>query len=1109
MAHEPDAQRETPIRDAAVGSAALRQTAERLEGAPRGRVALGHVWGAAVPLTAGALAELTGRTVLLVTGHVEAADDAADDAEVLCGARPPVLPAWTHGPSVAATASATESAPDAWHVNDEIAGERLAVCDALASPGAAQTPDVPGMVVTSLLALLQSVPRLEELSRGRRGLCRDAELSPEDLAAWLVDGGFEPVEQVDQPGQFARRGGIVDIFAPGTVDPVRVEFFGDRIDSLRLFNLDTQRSTTTLDACDIRAVATGRQTAPDRTTSFLDYLPDDAIVCLPDPDGLRTQAAEIHHRLTQQDERAGLLDAGDLLTGLERFAHAEMHAFAAPRRADAIDLNVRSVQRFSYNTAEALDELGCLGEGVDLWVFCENEAERKRFSELLAAQAPQLGERLRMAIGHISAGFAWDAEGLVVIAHHEIFHRYARRRRVRRVAGARAGRPIEALTDLRPGDYVVHVAHGIAKFEGLRTLERDGRTQECLSLRFAGGALLHVPAGRIDLVQKYVAPRRARPTLSTLGGSAWSHRRQRVSEAAEDVAAEMLRIQAMRRASPGVRYPRTSSWQAQFAAEFLYTETADQLAAMEAIDADMAAGRPTDRLLCGDVGYGKTELAMRAAFKAVEAGRQVAVLVPTTVLAAQHARTFAERFADYPVAIDVLSRFRTGAEQRDVLERLAGGTLDVLIGTHRLLSDDVRFAELGLVVIDEEQRFGVEHKEKLKAMRASVEVLTLTATPIPRTLHMALLGLRDISSLATPPLDRRAIHTEVVHYDEGLIRTAVLREMSRDGQVFFVHNRVFDIQSFADRVRRTVPEARIGIAHGQMPGGALERTMVRFVRGELDVLVCTTIIESGLDIPAANTMIIHDADRYGLAELHQLRGRVGRYKHLAYCYLLLPERRPVRPVAAKRLKAIEEFADLGAGFHIAMRDLEIRGAGNLLGKAQSGHIAAVGYEMYCRLLGRAVRRLKGEPEPPQRVCHVDLGIDAYIPRAYVSADAQRMEIYRRLARCEDAAALEQLRADLRDAYGPPPDEFETLLDVGEVRLRASAAGIESIVLHGRDVIFTVGDFDRARAVFDGAAGSVRLPDARTVHWRPPPRYLEMPTLVTMLLRQVRRADESA
>ena len=528
---------------------------------------------------------------------------------------------------------------------------------------------------------------------------------------------------------------------------------------------------------------------------------------------------------------------------------------------------------------------------------------------------------------------------------------------------------------------------------------------------------------------------------------------------------------------------------------------------MGRIGDDMAERRPMDRLLCGDVGFGKTELAMRAAFKAVEAGKQVAVLVPTTVLADQHYRTFTERMANYPFEVEVISRFRKKAEQTQILKRLSVGRIDILIGTHRLLSNDVRFGDLGLVIIDEEQRFGVEDKGRLKSMRSMVDVLTLTATPIPRTLHMALLGLRDISSLSTPPLDRRAIHTEVCHYDDRLIRHAILRELSRKGQTFFVHNRVMDIQPLAEHIRSLVPEARIEVAHGQMPGRLLEKIMLRFIRREIDVLLCTTIIESGLDIPTANTMIIHEADRFGLAELHQLRGRIGRYKYHAYCYLLLPERRPVTAVAAKRLKTIEEFSDLGAGFQIAMRDLEIRGAGNILGREQSGHIASVGYELYCQLLEGSVRTLRGEKPPPQVDVHVELGIDCYIPRRYIPSDRQRMEIYRRMVKCVSTDEIVQLRADLEDAYGKAPQAVQTLLDVAEIRVLAAGAGINSIIRMGQDLVFGVSDAAAARGIFEGAAGSIRLPDPDTLHWRPPSQYLEMPTLLTVLLKRLRQADK--
>ncbi|MCJ7544124.1 MAG: transcription-repair coupling factor, partial [Phycisphaerae bacterium] len=666
----------------------------------------------------------------------------------------------------------------------------------------------------------------------------------------------------------------------------------------------------------------------------------------------------------------------------------------------------------------------------------------------------------------------------------------------------------DSLLDLHEGDYVVHVSHGIGRFQGLRRLTHQGRSEEYLALRFADSAILHVPAGSIHLVQKYIGSRQFRPSLSKLGGVGWARQKQRVAVAVRDLAADMLRLQARRAAAAGLSYPADSDLQRQFAEEFIYVETDDQLAAMEQITADMAAPRPMDRLLCGDVGYGKTELAMRAAFKVVEAGKQVVVLVPTTVLADQHYRTFRERMADYPVTIEMLSRFRSAPQQVQTIRRLAGGRADIVIGTHRLLSDDVRFADLGLVVIDEEQRFGVTHKEHLKGLRAEVDVLTLTATPIPRTLHMALLGLRDISALATAPMDRRAIYTEVCPPDDRLIRSAILRELNRRGQVFFVHNRVADIEALADHVRRLVGEARVAVAHGQMAEAKLEQTMLAFVGGQLDVLVCTTIIESGLDIPTANTILIHDADRLGLAELHQLRGRVGRSTHRAYCYLLLPQTRTVSPEAAKRLKAVEQFSDLGAGFQIAMRDLEIRGAGNILGREQSGHMAAVGYELYCQLLEQAVAEVRGQPAAPQRDAHVELGLDAYIPIDYVPSDRQRMEIYRRLARCTADADVAQLRADLADAYGPVPAAVETLLQQAEIRVLAAHLDIESIIRREGDLVFTVRSHVELRGLFDGAAGTVRLPDERTIHWRPPRALLEPTTLPGVLLKRLRQPRQA-
>jgi len=777
----------------------------------------------------------------------------------------------------------------------------------------------------------------------------------------------------------------------------------------------------------------------------------------------------------------------------------QLHLFALPGEAvpEVFNFGVRSLARFETKTPEALKELHRLTKERDVILYCDNEAEQQRFRELWGDQIGAWPDRLQLAVGLMHHGFDWPEGRLAVVGHHEIFHRYQQRRRLRKT---HAARPIESWLDLHPGDYVVHVVHGIARFVGLRVMRKGGsnKTEEYLTLEFAERARMHVPVTQIDLVQKYVGAGTAAPQLSKLGGTRWSRTKQRVEEAVTDLAAELLRIQAARHSQPGIAYPPDTPWQREFEESFIYTETEDQRRAADEIKRDMQKPVPMDRLLCGDVGYGKTELAMRAAFKAVEAGRQVAVLVPTTVLAEQHERTFRERFADFPCIIESLSRFKTPKQQKAVIEATRKGYVDILIGTHRLLSNDVAFKDLGLLIIDEEQRFGVEHKERLKRFRATVDVLTMSATPIPRTLHMALLGIRDICSLETPPLDRRSIITRVTRWDEELIREAIVRELNRDGQVFFVHNLVKDIQPFADRVRRLVPEARLAVAHGQMPEHELERIMLAFVRHEIDVLVCTTIIESGLDIPNCNTILIDRADRFGLSELHQLRGRVGRYKHRAYCYLFVSRGKTLTSTAARRLKAIEEFSDLGAGFRIAMRDLEIRGAGNILGPEQSGHIAAVGYEMYCQLLEAAIRRQKHEPVEVYEPVHLELEIPAHVPRDYVESDRQRMEIYRRLARCRTLAELQQLETDIRDAFGPYPEPVRAMLDLAEIRLLAQPYRIKSITQREPDLVFVVRELARVEPLLARSPGSARMADASTIHLRLDRSYFEPRTLIAVL-----------
>jgi transcription-repair coupling factor (superfamily II helicase) len=652
-------------------------------------------------------------------------------------------------------------------------------------------------------------------------------------------------------------------------------------------------------------------------------------------------------------------------------------------------------------------------------------------------------------------------------------------------------RAIDSFLDLNEDDLVVHVSHGIACYRGMSVIDKHGRTEEHLILEFRDGVRVFVPASKIDLIQKYVGGAKTEPELSKFGGTAWQRKKERVQEAVLDLAADMIELQALREAKPGIALPADSEWQAEFEAAFPYQETPDQLTTMAEIKRDMERSRPMDRLICGDVGYGKTELAIRAAFKTIDNGRQVAVLVPTTVLAEQHFRTFSERLAEYPFVVEGISRFRSGGEQKRIIERLKQGGVDVIIGTHRLVSADVQFKDLGLVIIDEEQRFGVEHKERLKRLRQTVDVLTMTATPIPRTLHQSLLGIRNISNLETPPPDRLAIETRISRFDPQLIRHALLRELNRDGQAYFVHNRVYNIHDIAEKLRSYVPEARFVVAHGQMAEHELEQAMLKFVHREADVLVATTIIESGLDIPNANTIFINQADNYGLADLHQLRGRVGRYKHRAYAYLLLDSERTVTPTAARRLKAIQEFTELGAGFKIALRDLEIRGAGNILGTQQSGHIAAVGYEMYCQLLENSVRQLKNQPLRTPLETSIDLPWRAFLPRDYVQGQRQRIEIYRRLARIRRLERLDDFRQELRDRFGPIPELAEWMLRLAHLRLLAARWQIATVHLEGpaegsagpTDVVLVYRSDRQIRRLADRSDGRLRVVDAESAYFR--------------------------
>ena len=1064
--------------------ATLMRLCERLQ-TGGGAVFATGLWGSSAPMTAALVAESTRRTVLYVTSHFDAADNAREDTELFLGRPCDMLPAWETLPGEGAAAG-------------EIGAERLRLCARLADRGSA------GVIVAPVLALMQPVPRPEALAADMLRIAVGQPLEPEPVVRWLVDRGFDRLDLVESPGDFALRGGILDIFPPGDEQPIRIELFDEQVESIRRFDTSSQRSAGDLREVAIAAMPEAVTATAADLTDFLAYLPPEAIVALDEPAEVQEMGRTLYRRLAEPDRlftvEAVLQRANEFTTlHLTRLAAAP----AAPE-ADAFRFEVASLSRFEIKAADAVTELCEQARAARVIVVCDNEAERGRLREMIVEHAGAVPDSIETHVGLLHEGFEWVPARTILVAHHEIFHRYRQRRRIRRL---HAARPLEAWTDLQPGDLVVHTLHGIARFRAMEVMKKgdSAKQEEFLTLEFADKAVLHVPTSQIDLVQKYIGAAGVRPKLSKLGGTRWSKTKERVTGAVTDLAEQLLRIQAARKTHEGTAYPADTPWQREFEDSFLYTETEDQLVVSAEVKRDLCSPRPMDRLLCGDVGYGKTEIAVRAAFKVVEYGRQVAVLVPTTVLAEQHHETFRERLADYPMSVACLSRFRSASEQGAIVAAARKGLVDIVIGTHRLLSKDVGFADLGLLIIDEEQRFGVEHKERLKGLRETVDVLTLTATPIPRTLHMSMLGIRDISSLHTPPVDRRSIATRVCAFDGSLIRNAIIREMNRDGQTFFVHNRVQSIDRIADEVRAIVPEARVLVGHGQMREGELERVMTAFMRHEAEVLVCTNIIESGIDIAAANTIFIDQADRFGLADLHQLRGRVGRSKHQAYCYLLLSLERPITSTAAKRLKAVEEFSELGAGFRIAMRDLEIRGAGNILGPEQSGHIAAVGYEMYCSLLESVIRGLKGEPDPRPTPVHLELDMTAHIPTGYIRAERSRIEVYRRMVACRAIEELEQLQRDLEDAFGPYPPEVSRLLDLAEIRVLARPWQIRSIILREPDIVFTVDSVGAVDRLFADAPGTARMPDDHTIHWRLPPRYLEPQTLPAILRKLLRGA----
>jgi transcription-repair coupling factor (superfamily II helicase) len=1042
---------------------------------------------------------------IVVAADLRAAEQLAEDAAFFAAAS-------EGGPPLRVMVF-PESIPDSRDIREAFAasGDRLTVLSALRGARLGPAPDegAPLAVFATPSSLLQPVPAIEAYAASELVLVRGTRQPFQELLGKLRDLDYDSEAVCEAPGHYAIRGGIIDVYPVTATEPYRLDFFGDEIEDIRAFDPVTQRSGARAER--ITVGASPRLRFESAKTGIADYLNPLAHLAFVEPASL-----EEEFRAFSSEESDGLqpllatcaaaFGIGELDEPSQIFEGARSETVwdtesLAEHRPEAPE-TLLARDRLEAEDAGRRDFLRRLAawrrEGFRIAVAAAKDGEEKRIREILAADPTLAGLDPLFLRGSQNEGFrcvsrpgaeltlARASRGLVFVTETEIF---GRQRPRRPPAGGRARvsvAQVDQLLDfaeLVEGDFVVHLQHGIALYRGVTKLDTAQGLREVISLEFDDGVTLHVPLQESHLISRYVGLGRTKPQLGKIGTGRWEKARRAVERATVDLAAELLRIQASREAKEGFAFPEDTDWQREFEASFPFTETPSQLRAIEETKRDMVRARPMDRLICGDVGFGKTEVALRAAFKAVQAGKQVVVLVPTTVLAQQHVNTFRERMAGYPVSIEMLSRFRTRAEQRTILGAVTTGGVDILIGTHRLLQRDVVPKDLGLVIIDEEQRFGVKHKEVFKAMRATVDVLSLSATPIPRTLYLAMTGARDMSVIDTPPVNRHPIQTIVKTYDERVVVDAIRHEMRRGGQVFYLHNRVATIDKVAGGLRALMPDLSFGVGHGQMDAGDLERVMTEFVAGRYQVLVCTTIIESGLDIPNCNTLIIEGADRFGLSQLYQLRGRVGRFKHQAYAYLLLHRHTRLLDAARQRMNTLRQHTQLGAGFRIAMRDLELRGAGNLLGPEQSGHIVGVGFELYCQLLRQSVARLKGEKtaaairasvkldfvfigegapaESPAQGRHEDgytalkdaeddaggpgvERIQAGIPSAYVAETRLRIDLYRKLAMADSVPALRAIEGELKDRFGKPPPEVRTLLWVTEIRILAEQKGILSV-----------------------------------------------------------------
>lgn len=896
------------------------------------------------------------------------------------------------------------------------------------------------IVCTSPEGLNVGLPEPEGIKKALISLYPGTSIDLYTLVNTLVRFGYVRESVVERPGEISLRGGILDIFPLTGEEPHRLEFFGDVLESMRIFDVATQISKGGSESLRLIPSPLGWQ---NRSHDLISFFPNDALLFMQDPELIYANIEKASGGERASESAMRILDR---LGGLQAVSH---YSLSAPE--DALDIGGRGIRRIGGTAEEIRERLASLCDREqEVFVLCATPDQARRIREFLELdEGPIKG--LRVTEGAIREGFELPESNLSVYSEGDLFGKITHRRRHEKF---RQGVPIRELSTLNKGDYVVHVDHGIGVYQGLEIIRVKGSARECLTIAYQGDDRLFVPVDKMDRVQKYSGRSGKQPAISKLGSAQWEKLKQKTKQSIRMIAEDLISLYSERKAIQGYSFSADTLWQKELEASFQYEETRDQAAAVEDVKRDMESYRPMDRLICGDVGYGKTEVAIRAAFKAVNDGKQAAFLVPTTLLAQQHFRTVRERLTAFPVSVEVLSRFRKRKEQAEVIDGLKRGIVDIVIGTHRLLSRDVGFKDLGLLIIDEEQRFGVRHKERLKSMRKNVDVMTLTATPIPRTLHFSMMGIRDMSLISTPPKDRLPIVTEVAPFGERIIIEAVEEELERRGQVFFVHNRIASIYAVARMIRRLIPGIRLAVAHGRMPERELETVMLDFIEKRYDCLVATMIIESGLDLPNVNTLIVHRADRLGLAQLYQLRGRVGRSEKRAFAYLLTPPFHLLTQEALKRLRTIEEFTELGSGFQIALRDLEIRGAGNLLGVEQSGYMDAVGFDLYTRLVDEAVLELKqekGEPEPKPfgGECRVDIDLPAYFPETYIEDENLRVNLYRRLSAVREEKEIAAFSNELKDRFGPIPEDAKRLIEIAGWRLLGQTSGVKRIIIKSR------------------------------------------------------------